>query len=145
MSTQDRKAKAQAAARTTGRGANVIVVAGIVIVLAMALVVGGVIWASRDDGASTTGTSQLPDGVTKGEPIEPFASAKPAEDAPEDAAEVPAATSLRIDLATGEITGTPAKATATGGETPRRGSVISSGGAAAPPRACARTRAALRC
>ncbi|WP_156811782.1 hypothetical protein [Janibacter hoylei] len=82
MSTQDRKAKAQAAAGTTGRGANVIVVAGIVIVLAMALVVGGVIWASRDDGASTTGTSQLPDGVTKGEPIEPFAAAKPPKDAP---------------------------------------------------------------
>ena len=82
MSTQDRKAKAQAAAGTTGRGANVIVVAGIVIVLAMALVVGGVIWASRDGGASTTGTSQLPDGVTKGEPIEPFAAAKPPKDAP---------------------------------------------------------------
>ncbi|MGE9783256.1 DsbA family protein [Janibacter sp. CX7] len=82
MSTNDRKAKAQAAARGTGGGANVIVVAGIVAVLAIALVVGGVIWASRDGGGSGGGASQLPDGVTKGEPIEPFASAKPAEDAP---------------------------------------------------------------
>lgn len=82
MNANDRKAKAQAAVRRSGGGANVILVAGIVIVLAMALIIGGVIWASRDDGGSAGGSTQLPDGVTKGEPIEPFAAAKPAKDAP---------------------------------------------------------------
>lgn len=80
MSTQDRKAKAQAAAKAAQGGANLIVVAGIVVVLAIVLVVGGVIWSSRDSGPS--GVSELPSGVSEGEPIEPFASAKPAKDAP---------------------------------------------------------------
>ena len=51
-------------------------------VVCFALIIGGVIWASRDDGGSAGGSTQLPDGVTKGEPIEPFAAAKPAKDAP---------------------------------------------------------------
>lgn len=86
MTTNDRKAKAQAAGKAAaGGGANVIVVAGIVVVLAIALIVGGVIWSARDTGGGTAGgASQLPDGVTKGEPIEPFAAAKPAKDAPDD-------------------------------------------------------------
>lgn len=82
MSTNDRKAKALAAAPSgTGR-AKVIVVAGVVIVLALVVIIGGVIWSTRDTGSSAGGASQLPDGVTKGEPIEPFASAKPAKGAP---------------------------------------------------------------
>lgn len=81
MSTNDRKAKAQAAAKGASGGANVIVVAGIVVVLAMGLIIGGVIWASRDTG-SAGGASQLPDGVSKGQPIEPFAAAEPADDVP---------------------------------------------------------------
>lgn len=83
MTTNGRKAKAQAAGKAAaGGGANVIVVAGIVVVLAMVLIIGGVVWASRDTGSTAGGASQLPDGVTKGQPIEPFASAKPAKDAP---------------------------------------------------------------
>lgn len=70
MSTNDRKAKAQAAAKGASGGANVIVVAGIVVVLAMGLIIGGVIWASRDTG-SAGGASQLPDGVNWGGLLNP--------------------------------------------------------------------------
>lgn len=83
MSTNDRKAKALAAAPKGGGGANVIVVAGLVIVLALIVIIGGVIWSARDTGSGGAGgASQLPDGVTKGQPIEPYASAKPAKSAP---------------------------------------------------------------
>lgn len=81
MSTHDRKAKAQAAARSQGKGANAIVIGGIVVVLAIVLVVGGVIWNATSGGGGGT-AGELPEGVAKGEPIEPYADAEPAEDAP---------------------------------------------------------------
>lgn len=80
MSTQDRKAKAQAAAKTQGKGANAIVIGGIVMVLAIVLVVGGVIINATQGGGA--GANELPQGVDKGEPIEPYSDAKPAKDAP---------------------------------------------------------------
>ncbi|WP_435198682.1 DsbA family protein [Janibacter sp. GS2] len=79
MSTQDRKAKARAAAPKAGAGANAIVIGGIVMVLAIVIVVAAVsINAVRTSG----GASELPQGVEQGEPIEPYADAKPAKDAP---------------------------------------------------------------
>lgn len=80
MITNDRKAKAQAAARGAKGGANLVVVAGLVVVLVIALVVGGAIWASTRGG--DTATSRLPAGVGSGAPLEPFKDAKPAADAP---------------------------------------------------------------
>lgn len=80
MSNQDRKAKAAAAAPRSNRGANAIVIGGIVMVVAIVLVVGGAIWAGTRSGGETA--SELPQGVEKGQPIEPFADAKPAKDAP---------------------------------------------------------------
>ena len=79
MTTHDRKAKAQAAGKAAaGGGANVIVVAGIVVVLAIALIVGGVIWSARDTGSGTAGgASQLPAGVAKAPPIAPVAAVTP--------------------------------------------------------------------
>lgn len=79
MSTQDRKAKAQAASQSRVSGANAIVIGGIVAVLAIALVVGGVIWSATRDGG---GGGALPPGVAMGEPLEPYADANPPEDAP---------------------------------------------------------------
>lgn len=79
MSTQDRKAKAQAAARTQGRGANAIVIGGVVVIVAMVLVIGAVVFGATRGGG---GADELPQGVAEGEPIEPYADAKPAEDAP---------------------------------------------------------------
>lgn len=79
MSTQDRKAKAQAAAPKQGRGANAIIIGGIVMILAMVIVLAFVLVnATRGD----EGGGSLPQGVSKGEPIEPYADAKPAKDAP---------------------------------------------------------------
>lgn len=79
MSNQDRKAKAQAAAKGTGRGANAFIVGGVVIIVAMVLVVGAVVInAVRDSG----GANELPQGVAKGEPLEPYADADPPKDAP---------------------------------------------------------------
>ncbi len=79
MSTQDRKAKAQAAARTQGSGANAIIIGGIVVILAIVIVVGAVIIGAV---RGSSGGDDLPQGVSEGEPIEPFADAKPAKDAP---------------------------------------------------------------
>lgn len=80
MSTQDRKAKAQAAAKNTAKGGNAIVIGGVVIILAIALVVGGVIWsATKDSGGAG---DALPKGVAAGAPLEPYADANPAKDAP---------------------------------------------------------------
>ena len=81
MSTNDRKAKARAAAKSTGSGPNVILVAGVVVLVAMVLIIGGVIWSGTHSSTSS-GEGRLPDGVSQGEPIEPYASAEPAEDAP---------------------------------------------------------------
>lgn len=79
MSNQDRKAKAQAAAKGTGGGANAVIVGGIVLIVAIVLVVGAVVVnAVRDSG----GVDELPQGVAKGEPLEPYADADPAKDAP---------------------------------------------------------------
>ncbi len=79
MSNQDRKAKARAAAKNTGRGANAVVVGGVVLILAIVLVVGAVIVNSvRSEG----GEGKLPEGVAAGEPLEPYADAQPAEDVP---------------------------------------------------------------
>lgn len=81
--SQDRKAKARAAAPGGGRGANAIVIGGLVAVLVIVLVVGGVIWSvARDSGGSAKGEQQLPTGVASGEPLEPYADAEPAADAP---------------------------------------------------------------
>lgn len=79
MSNQDRKAKAQAAAKGTGRGANAFIVGGVVIIVAIVLVVGAVIVNAVRDGGEV---SALPQGVAAGEPIEPFADANPPQDAP---------------------------------------------------------------
>lgn len=79
MSTQDRKAKAQAAAKAHGKGANAIVIGGIVVVIAMVLVIGGVVIAATQGGG---GGKEAPAGVAKGEPLEPYADATPAKDAP---------------------------------------------------------------
>lgn len=79
MSTQDRKAKAQAAAKGTGKGANAVVVGGIVVVLAIVLVVGAVVINAVRDGG---GTGAMPQGVAAGEPLEPYADANPPQDAP---------------------------------------------------------------
>ena len=79
MSTQDRKAKAQAAAQTQAKGANAIIIGGVVTILAIVLVVGVTILTATRDGG---GASEIPQGVQQGEPIEPYADAKPAEDAP---------------------------------------------------------------
>lgn len=61
MSTEDRKAKARAAAPSAGKGANAVVINAI-----------------RDSG----GSGAMPRGVSAGEPIEPYADANPPEDAP---------------------------------------------------------------
>ena len=79
MSNQDRKAKAQAAARKQSTGANAIVIGGIVVIIAIVLVVGAVIVQATRGGG---GAGELPAGVESGEPIEPYADAEPAEDAP---------------------------------------------------------------
>lgn len=79
MSTQDRKAKAQAAGRTQGGRANAIVIGGVVVIVAMVLVIGAVIFGATRGGG---GADELPQGVAKGEPIEPYSDAKPAKDAP---------------------------------------------------------------
>lgn len=79
MSNQDRKAKAQAAAGSTGKGANAVIIGGVVVIVAIVLVVGAVVVnAVRDSG----GASELPQGVAAGEPLEPYADANPPEDAP---------------------------------------------------------------
>lgn len=79
MSNQDRKAKAQAAATTRGRGANAVIVGGVVLIVAIVLVVGAVVVNAVRDGGEV---SELPQGVAAGEPIEPFADANPPQDAP---------------------------------------------------------------
>lgn len=79
MSNQDRKAKARAAAKNTGKGANTVVVGGVVLILAIVLVVGAVIVNSV---RSAGGASQLPEGVAAGEPLEPYADAEPSADVP---------------------------------------------------------------
>lgn len=81
MSSQDRKAKAAAAAPRSNRGANAIVIGGIVMIVAIVLVVGGAIWAGTQSGGGGS-ASDLPEGVEKGQPFEPYAGAKPAKDAP---------------------------------------------------------------
>lgn len=80
MSSQDRKAKAAAAAPRSNSGANAIVIGGIVVVVAIVLIVGGVIWSAAQGGGGSA--SELPKGVAKGQPFEPYADAKPAKDAP---------------------------------------------------------------
>lgn len=83
---QDRKAKAQAAAGTSGRGANAIIVGGLVFIVVMVLVVGGAIWSTTRDGGGggggSAGAQKLPTGVKSGEPLEPYADANPPKDAP---------------------------------------------------------------
>ena len=79
MSNQDRKAKAQAAAGSTGKGANAVVIGGVVVIVAIVLVVGAVVVGAVRDGG---GASELPQGVAAGEPLEPYADADPPEDAP---------------------------------------------------------------
>lgn len=79
MSTQDRKAKAQAAARTDGKGANAIVIGGVIVVAAIILVVAVTIFTATRGGG---GGSEIPQGVEQGEPLEPYADAEPAKDAP---------------------------------------------------------------
>lgn len=78
MSTHDRKAKAQAAAKTQGKGASAIVIGGIVVILSIVLVVAVVVVNATRGG----GSDELPQGVADGEPLEPYADAEPAEDAP---------------------------------------------------------------
>lgn len=79
MSNQDRKAKAQAAAGSTGRGASAVIIGGVVVIVAIVLVVGAVVVGAVRDGG---GVSELPQGVAAGEPLEPYADANPPEDAP---------------------------------------------------------------
>lgn len=79
MSNQDRKAKARAAAPSTGKGANAAIIGGVVVIVAIVLVVGAVVVGAVRDGG---GASELPQGVAAGEPLEPYADADPPKDAP---------------------------------------------------------------
>ncbi|NYF99585.1 DsbA family protein [Janibacter cremeus] len=81
MSSQDRKAKAAAAASRSNRGANAFVVGGIVVIIAMVVIVSGAIWATTQSGGVDS-ASELPQGVEEGQPFEPYAGTNPPEDAP---------------------------------------------------------------
>lgn len=80
MSTpQDRRAKIQAAGNGSSGRANPIIVAGVVVVLIIALVVGGVIWSAT---RGTEGGDATPQGVTDGEPYNPYPDVELVEGAP---------------------------------------------------------------
>lgn len=84
-SPQDRKAKIDAAAGASGAArVNPIVAAGVVAVLAIAVIVGGVVWASRDDGGSTAAASATtpPTGTQMGQPYNPYPDVEVVEGAP---------------------------------------------------------------
>lgn len=81
-SSSDRKAKIQAASSKKDGGANAIVVAGIVAVLAIVAIVGGVIWASQRGGDESAGGSGVPEGTEMGQPFVPERDTEAAADAP---------------------------------------------------------------
>lgn len=78
--SNDRQAKIQAAAKTSGGGANAIVVGGIVAIVAIIAIVAGVIWSAQKDSVDTpTGP---PAGTEMGQPFNPFPDASLVADAP---------------------------------------------------------------
>lgn len=79
MSSTDRQAKIQAASKGSGKGANAILVGGIVAIVAVIAVVAAVIWSSQKDSVEAGGP---PAGTQMGQPYNPYPDAKLVDGAP---------------------------------------------------------------
>lgn len=77
-----RQAKIQAAQKTSGGGANKIVVATVVAVVAIIAVVGGVVWSQAKKQASVGTSTAVPAGTSMGKGFRAYADVKPVAGAP---------------------------------------------------------------
>jgi len=79
---KDRQAKIQAAQKSQGSGANRIVVATVVAVVAILAVVGGVVWSQSQKQAAIGTSTAVPAGASMGQGYPAFADVTPAAGAP---------------------------------------------------------------